>query len=164
MPTPGTLSFVCGKMAAGKSTLARKVAARTGAMLLVQDEWLERLFPGDIVDVATFAKLSARLRAALGDHVVDLLSRGVSVVLDFPGNTRGQRRWFRELFERAGARHELHFVDVPDDVCKAQLRERSRSLPPGTAWTTDAELDAITRYFDPPAVDEGFEVVRHRRP
>jgi len=29
------------------------------------------------------------------------LSKGVSVVLDFPGNTKVQRAWFRELIERA---------------------------------------------------------------
>jgi hypothetical protein len=38
---------------------------------------------------------------ALGPHVCALLSKGISVVLDFPGNTRAQRAWFRELFERA---------------------------------------------------------------
>jgi predicted kinase len=113
MPKTGTLYLFCGKMAAGKSTLARDLSEREGAILLVQDEWLSHLFPGDIVDVPTFAKFSARLRAALADHICSLLSRGMSIVLDFPGNTRAQRNWFRELFERANADHELHFVDVP---------------------------------------------------
>ena len=46
-----------------------------------------------------------------------------------PGNTKAQRAWFRELFERANAEHELHFVDVSDALCKSQLKERSPSLP-----------------------------------
>ena len=33
------------------------------------------------------------------------------MVLDFPGNTKAQRAWFRQLFEGANAEHELHFVD-----------------------------------------------------
>src|SRR4029450_138775 len=103
MSKSGTLYLLCGKMAAGKSTLARELAERSAAILLEQDEWLNHLFPDDIVDVPTFAKFSARLRAALSYHVCALLSRGISVVLDFPGNTRAQRRWFRELFERANA-------------------------------------------------------------
>ncbi len=160
---PGTLYVFCGKMAAGKSTLARRLATQHAALLLVQDEWLTHLFPGDIVDVPTFAKCSARLRAALTDHVCALLARGVSVVLDFPGNTPAQRAWFRELFERAHAAHELHVIDVPDALCKAQLRERSRHLPEGSAWTTDAEFDAITAFFQPPTPDEGFTIVRHER-
>jgi hypothetical protein len=87
----------------------------------------------------------------------------VSVVLDFPGNTKKQRAWFRTLSEQADAAHELHFIDVPDDVCKRQLRDRSRNLPAGTPWTTDAEFDAITAYFEPPASGECFNVVRHDR-
>ncbi|HXU87236.1 MAG TPA: ATP-binding protein [Methylomirabilota bacterium] len=163
MSEAGKLYFLCGKMAAGKSTLARELAQRGAAILLVQDEWLEHLFPDDIVDVPAFAKFSARLRAALTDHICTLLSRGTSVVLDFPGNTRTQRAWFRELLKRAKADHELHFIDAPDELCKAQLRDRSRHLAVGTPWTTDAEFDAITKFFQPPTADEGFNVIRCQR-
>jgi predicted kinase len=91
------------------------------------------------------------------------LSKGITVVLDFPGNTKAQRAWFRELFERANAEHELHFVDVSDALCKSQLKERSKDLPPGSSWTTDADFEAITVYFQPPSEEEGFNVVHHKR-
>ena len=163
MTKAGTLYLLCGKMAAGKSTLSRKLTEESGAILLVQDEWLGHLFPDEIVDVPAFARFSARLRAALAGHICALLSRGISVVLDFPGNTPAQRAWFRELFERANADHELHFIDAPDELCKAQLRERSRDLPEGSAWTSEAEFDAITKFFQPPTAAEGFNVIRHER-
>ena len=67
------------------------------------------------------------------------------------------------LPEAAGVDHELHFVDVSDDVCKHQLKQRSELLPAGAAWTTDAEFDAITAYFQTPAEDEGFNVLRHEQ-
>jgi chloramphenicol 3-O-phosphotransferase len=85
------LIFLCGKMAAGKSTLARDLAKRENAILLVQDEFLDALFPGEITDLPGFVKCSSRLRSALAPHVCALLSRGISVVLDFPGNTKAQR-------------------------------------------------------------------------
>ena len=88
---------------------------------------------------------------------------GISVVLDFPGNTKAQRAWFRRLFEGANAEHELHFVDASDALCKRQLKDRTKDLPPGTAWTRDADFEAITVYFQPPSEDEGFNVVRHER-
>ena len=157
------LIFFCGKMAAGKSTLSRALAEQEQAVLLVQDEWLSHLFPGEILDVPDYLRCSARLNAALTPLIVSLLSKGISVVLDFPGNTTKQRAWFRQLFEAAGVEHELHFIDAPDDVCKRQLRERSAGLPAGTPWTTEAEFDAITTYFQPPAADERFNVIRHER-
>jgi len=157
------LYFMCGKMAAGKSTYARGLARTKNAVLLVQDEFLDALYPGEIRSIQDFVKYSARVREALSLHIRDLLSRGVPVVLDFPGNTRAQRRWFRELFEDANVEHELHFIDAPDDLCKRQLRQRSAGLPAGSAWTTDAEFDAITAYFQVPAEDEHFNVIRHER-
>jgi predicted kinase len=160
----GKLIFLCGKMASGKSTLAKELAEREQAILLVQDELLDHLFPDEITDIPGFDKYSSRLRNALAPHVCALLSSGVSVVLDFPGNTRAQRAWFRGLFERVNAGHELHFVDASDALCKHQLRDRSQHLPPGTPWTTDAEFEAITAYFQPPSEDEQFNVVRHERP
>lgn len=155
------LIFFCGKMAAGKSTLARELAQREHAVLLVQDELLDSLYPCEITDIPGFVKCSSRLKKALAPHICALLSKGISVVLDFPGNTKAQRAWFRELFERANVGHELHFVDASDAVAKSQLKNRSKHLPPGTPWTTEAEFETITLYFQPPSEDEGFNVVRH---
>jgi predicted kinase len=159
----GTLFFFCGKMAAGKSTLARELAATEKAVLLAEDHFLERLFPDEITDVAAYVRCSTRIREALSEHITALLSIGLSVVLDFPGNTRRQRGWFRELIERADVEHQLHFVDAPDSVCLRQLGNRSRELASGTLWTSDDEFHAITAYFEPPAADERFNVVRHER-
>jgi len=159
MTQRGKLYFFSGKMAAGKSTLARQLARREDAILLVQDELLGALFPGEIVDIPGYVTRARRLNDALTGHVCALLSRGIPVVLDFPGNTRAQRAWFRTILDTSSAEHELHFVDVADDVCKRQLRERSAQLRAGSAFTTDAEFDAITRRFEPPADDEGFTVI-----
>lgn len=163
MNTSATLMFVCGKMAAGKSTLARDLAARRNAILLVQDALLEQLFPGEITDISGFFDRSSRLRNAITPHICAVLSKGISVVLDFPGNTRAQRAWFRDIFERARVEHELHFIDASDALCKRQLEDRTQHLPPGTPWTTEAEFDAITVYFQPPSEDEAFNVVHHER-
>lgn len=157
------LLFLCGKMAAGKSTLARQLAMREDAVLIVQDDLLDALYPGEIRDIADFSRCSSRLRDALAPHVSDLLSKGISVVLDFPANTTAQRAWFRGILERAKVEHELHFVDASDALCKSQLRQRSSHLPPGTPWTREADFDAITAYFQPPTNAEGFNLIRHER-
>ena len=159
----GKLLFLCGKMASGKSTMARELAAREDAVLFVQDEWLDALYPGGVVNVATYLEYSGRINKLLAPHVVNLLSRGLAVVLDFPGNTRNQRAWFREIIERTGVAHELHFLDTTDATCKAQLKARSAHLPPGTPWTSDADFDLISSHFRAPADDEGFNIVVHRR-
>jgi len=139
------------------------LAVRENAVLLVQDDFLNALFPGEITDIPAFVDRYTRLRNALAPHICVLLSKGISVVLDFAAATKTQRVWFRELIERTHVEHELHFVDAPDAVCKTQLRNRSRGLPAGTRWTTEEDFEAINTYFQPPSEVEKFNVVRHER-
>jgi predicted kinase len=158
----GALHFFVGKPAAGKTTLARKIASDTGAMLFCEDEWLTRLEAG-IDTVEDFRKHSIRLRNALSPVIVDLLRRGISVVLDFPCNGVKDRAWARGLFEAAGAAHVLHLIDRPDDICRAQLARRNETKPEGIYWghVSEATFERVAPYFQPPSVDEGFNIVRH---
>ena len=40
-----TLFLLCGKIAAGKSTLARRLAERPATLLIAMDHWMSLLFP-----------------------------------------------------------------------------------------------------------------------
>jgi len=155
-----TLFLVCGKIAAGKSTLAAELAAAPSTILISEDQWLARLYRAEMNVVADYIQYSARLRAVIGPHVECLLRTGISVVLDFPANTRKQREWMRGILERSGADHELHFLDVSDHICKTRLRERNAAGTHDFA-ASEAEFAQITSYFMPPADDEGFTVIRH---
>jgi hypothetical protein len=45
-----------------------------------------------------------------------------------------------------------------DELCKSSLRRRNDERPEGSQVTTEAEFDAITKYFSPPDSVEGFEI------
>jgi predicted kinase len=104
--------------------------------------------------------LSARLRAAMTPHIVDILRQGLSVVLDFPANTVRNRDWMRSLIARAEVAHELHLLELPDEICKQRLRERNAGGE-HPFQVTDAEYDQFTRYFVPPGPEEGFDIIVH---
>ena len=122
---PPVLHMVCGKIGAGKSTLTRRLAQAPATVCISEDTWLAALYPGEIHALPDYVRAAGRLKQAMGEHVCALLGAGVSVVLDFPANTVSHRAWARGLFEQAGAAHQLHFLDVPDEVCKARLRARN---------------------------------------
>ena len=156
-----TLHFFSGKMAAGKSTLSKQVAKEENAILFCEDEWLKELYSEEIQTIPDYLKYSARLKIVMKKLVMSLLIDGVSVVMDFPANTKEQRMWFREIFEKLDVAHTLHFVDKSDAVCKKQLRERSENLPEGSAFTSEKEFDMITKYFQSPIDDENFNLKRY---
>ena len=70
------LIFFCGKMAAGKSTLAKRLAERENAILLVQDELSETLFPGLVVNVATYLEYAGRINRMVAPQVAAILLKG----------------------------------------------------------------------------------------
>jgi predicted kinase len=162
VPTRATLYCIYGTIAAGKTTLARKLAAQYGAVLLCEDEWLVRL-EAEIASFDDFRRHARRLRAAIGPHVVDLLRLGNSVVLDFAANTVNDRVWLRSLFEAANAAHELHVIEVPLAVCKARLRARNATRPEGLyfGFVPETMFEPVSRLIVPPADAEGFNVIRH---
>lgn len=155
-----TLYLLCGKIAAGKSTLARQLAARPATLLISEDHWNATLFADDLKTIDDYSKYSARLRAAMTPHIVDILGLGLSVVLDFPANTVRQRAWMRELIDKAQVPHELHLLDLPDAVGKERLRQRNASGA-HQFQVSEAEYEQFSRYFVPPTPDEGFNVIVH---
>jgi predicted kinase len=156
-----TLHLLCGKIAAGKSTLTAELGSLPHTIVIREDEWLARLYPSEMTTVGDYVRCSARLREAIGPHIAGLLNARISVVLDFPANTLANRAWMRSIFETAGVAYQLHYLDVPDEVCKARLRARNASGEHAFA-ATDEQFDLITSYFVASQPEEGFNVIVHR--
>jgi predicted kinase len=156
----GTLHFICGRLASGKTTLARQIAVDGPAVLICEDLWLSKMSDG-IYSLEDYMKWSRRCRDVMKPLIIEILKSGASVVLDFAGNTPGERGWVRSLFESAGAEHVLHYLDVPEEVCLARLKFRNETKPEGLyfATTSEEEFNVISRYFKPPDVKENFNIL-----
>ena len=75
------LHFLCGKIAAGKSTLAKALAAEHRAVVLSEDEWLPLLYPDELLTIPDYVRCSTRLKTVVGPLVRDLLKLGEGSVL-----------------------------------------------------------------------------------
>lgn len=156
-----TLHLLCGKIASGKSTLAKQLSHEYAAMLLSEDHWLAQLYPGDMLSVTDYLRCAQRIRGVVGPLVVGLLESGVNVVLDFPANTLANREWLLGLAHAAGVQHRLHYLALDDDTCRARLHARNARGGHDFA-ATDAEFDLITRHFCVPSEEEGLVIEVHR--
>jgi predicted kinase len=155
---PGTLHLVCGKIAAGKSTLCARLSAAPDTVTISEDAWLKSLFGDEMKDASDYVRVSAKLRGPMGGLVADLLRAGLDVVLDFPANTVARRAWMKSVADEAGAPHIVHWLDVPDEICRARLHARNAAGGHDFA-VTDEQFDLITSYFEPPGAEEGLNVV-----
>lgn len=156
--TKGTLTFFCGKMGAGKSTLSQHIAAKEGAILLSEDEWLKTIYPEEINTLKDYIKYSSRLKLIMKRHVQNILNAGTSVVMDFPGNTEKQREWFKELFTECGCLHKLIYIEASDDLCIKRIAKRAKDKPERARFDTEDVFHQVTDYFQPPSEDKGFNI------
>ncbi|WP_102783136.1 ATP-binding protein [Thalassospira sp. GB04J01] len=158
---PAVLHMLCGKIAAGKSTLAAELARKPGTILIAEDEWLSTLFSDQMHSVADYVAVSEKLRRVMGPHISMLLMSGLSVVLDFPANTVKLRCWMRDVFDDVGADHRLHYLNLPEDICMQRLRARNQAGAHQFA-ASDAQFHQISAWFEPPSDAEGFTIVPYQ--
>lgn len=161
MSAPPTLHFFCGKAGAGKTTIANRVAQEVGAILISEDIWLTRLFGDQMKTFDDYIRFSRKLKTVVGPLVVDLLSTGLSVVLDFQANTKTGRAWFRSVFEQAGAAHLLHFVNTTNSECLLRIAKRNIERPEGSHHLTEEDFQQVSALFQAPEQAERFNLKIH---
>jgi predicted kinase len=143
------LILTCGLPGAGKTTLARQLAADRGALRLTQDEWLIAL-GSNPWDATTREKIDHELW-----HLAqDVLRLKVSVVLDFGLWARVERDEMRSAARELGVGVELHYLDVPTDELWRRIQARNSEPPWNSYPIRRAHLDEWASIFQAPDAAE----------
>ncbi|MGO2304159.1 MAG: AAA family ATPase [Providencia sp.] len=153
MISDARLHFLCGKIASGKSTLSSKLAKRPQTIVLNEDEWLTKLYPGEITELAHYVEKSALIKTLLENHIKQLISAGLTVIMDFPANTPTQRKWLKSLAEVSAVPYVFHVLSVDNDECKKRLVARNLTGE-NPFKTSEAAFDLITKHFSYPDSQE----------
>ena len=142
---PARLILTCGLPGAGKTTLARQLAADRGAVRLTKDEWLWAL--GSTPWDEQARELVEQQLCQLAQEVLRL---GLSVVLDFGLWARIERDEMRSVARDIGVGVELHYLDVPTDVLWRRIETRNSQPPWDTHPIRRADLDGWLSLFQAP--------------
>ncbi|MGB2694514.1 MAG: ATP-binding protein [Dehalococcoidia bacterium] len=114
------LTVLVGLPAAGKTHVAEELRTLTGAATLESDALRHLLFPRRTYSPAE----SRRLFAAIHEAIDELLSDGVSVVLDATNLREAERAPLYEIAERRAAALILVQVTAPDALIRERLARR----------------------------------------
>lgn len=155
----GTLYFFCGKMGAGKSTKSKQLAIEKQAVLLSEDEWLSSLYPNQISTFEDYLKFSAQFKPMVKKLVQNILSVGTNVVMDFPGNTQKQRKWFLDIVLEINANHQLIFLNLNNEQCLRQIAQRRNEQPERASFDTEETFMYVTKFFEAPKASEGLNII-----
>lgn len=157
MSTP-TIHCICGPIAAGKSTLARELAARVGGLRLAIDEWMHGLYGPDRpepLDPGWIAPRVLRCRETMWSVVREALARGVDVVIEFGLTTLQERNALRARAAASGHVLRFHHVDAPRGVRLDRALRRNVERGPTYAFDiTPAMFDFMDARYEHPTAQE----------
>ena len=134
------LILTCGLPGAGKTALARRIAADRNAVRLTKDEWLTALGSSPW-DTSTREKVEGELwRLAQ-----EILRLGLSVVLDFGLWARCERDEMRSVARSIGVG-----VELPADELWRRIEARNFQAPWDSYPIRRADLDGWITIFQAP--------------
>lgn len=146
---PPVLHLTVGLPGAGKTTLARRIAADEGILRLTPDEWMAPLFGHHD---------AAGRRDILEGRMIwvahQVLGSGSSVVLDFGCWTPEERYAIRAVAESAGAEFDLREASVDEPTRRARATARWESEPGSTFPMSESDHDAYLAAYRPPSPAE----------
>lgn len=146
-------------MGAGKSTKSKEIEQNENAVLLSEDEWLEKLYPNQINTFDDYLNYSKIIKQLLKEHIQHILKAGSNVVMDFPGNTKTQRKWLSSIASDINADHKLIFLNISDETCLKQIEKRRVENPERTNFDTKETFDYVSSYFEVPETSEELNIV-----
>jgi predicted kinase len=144
-----TLFLMVGLPAAGKTTRAKELATRHGALRLSPDAWMIPLFGRPEADGKRDVLEGRLIWLAL-----EALRLGTSVVLDFGFWARDERSAMRWLSRSAGASCHVVYLPVDRAAQLGRIRHRQAATPDETFPISQAEADQWRATFEAPDAAE----------
>jgi predicted kinase len=147
--------LICGKICAGKTTYAKKIANDTNAVILSVDEIMLALFGQPIGD--KHDEMLEKTEKYLFKKTVELVSKGIDVILDWGFYTYYMRQFATKYFTDLGIKVEWHYLEVDNTNWQKYLSKRNSEIKNNMEnfyFIDNATVEKFKNFFEEPQTNE----------
>ena len=155
MKRKSIVSIICGFIGAGKTTFAKKLEAKTGAVRITKDEWSIHLIGNDPT-IDGYEEWDHKICGLSRDVAFQLAERGIDVIIDEGFWERELRDEMRRKIESLGAKEVLYYVKTPMEVIRERMLGRNDNLTKDSFKISKEMFDNYLKYWQPPGEDEDY--------
>lgn len=149
-----------GFVGAGKTTFAKKLEKKTGALRFSNDEWMISLY-GNNPPAEKFTEYHERTTKLLLDIAFKCLKAGVDIILDDGFWSRSRRDKMRNRIIKAGASFQLYYIKCSDEAMRQRTLKRSKGSSKDAFYIDEAAIETFKKRFEPLGDDEEHIVIEN---
>ena len=150
---------ICGFIGAGKTTFAKKLEKKTGAVRITKDEWSIRLIGNDPT-IDGFEEYDNKLCELSRDVAFQLVEKGIDVIIDEGFWEKEQRDEMRKRIEAIGATEILYYVEAPIETIRDRVVGRNTNVTKNSFKISREMFDNYLQYWQPPSEDEDYVLAK----
>jgi predicted kinase len=147
--------LICGFIGAGKSTFAKKLEEKTGAVRITKDEWSIRLIGNDPT-INGYAEWDRKIIGLSRDVAFYLAEKGMDVIIDEGFWEKETRDEMRRRIAAIGAKAVMYYVETPIETIRERVVGRNNNLTKDSFKISREMLDNYLTYWQPPSEDEDY--------
>jgi predicted kinase len=147
--------IICGFIGSGKTTFAKKLEKKTGAMRITKDEWMIKIF-GNSPLIDRFDEFDARVSELSRSISFQFLQHGIDVIIDEGFWAKSQRDEMKKNIEQLGATAVLYYVKCSMDIMKKRTINRNSKLSNDSFDISEKMFDSYVKHWDPPNENEEY--------
>jgi predicted kinase len=147
--------LICGFIGAGKTTFAKELEEKTGAVRITKDEWSIRLIGNDPT-IDGYEEWDRTICGLSRDVAFYLAEKGIDVIIDEGFWTKEQRDEMRRRADAIDAKVVMYYLKTPIETIRDRVLKRTNNPTKDSFKISQEMLGNYLMYWQPPSEDEDY--------
>jgi len=133
------LHLICGLPGSGKTTLAKRIAASTGAIRFSPDEWIKDIWDDKAESEGN--NYRDKIEQLQWNMARQILQNSIGVIIEWGTWGKNERAKLRDEARALGAKVKFYYLNVPREILKKRILSRNQDIGPHEFFIHENEIE-----------------------